>query len=336
MNPATPKPKTRHYFEWLALKWVLGHIRKGDINDANRKVRRLTPFFQKILRSEMGWAQRNLQMIYGDNLSSEQRRVLVRLSFENVLFSYLEGMRVTEIRFEDVNVNRLLDAVNLGRGVLACSVHIGSWEPGLKHLSDLSKPVETGIVYRHANNPLSEAEFSNIRAPYGVDWIRRDQPRQILQTIKDGKVLGMMTDMNTRDGAVTAPFLGVPAQCPPGAARFSLRFGAPIIPIVAIRTAPGVASFIVLPVLEPQQKRKFDEADVAALTTKLNNSFTEMVHEYAEQYNWLHARWRSRSDGSLWNLDMPLATMHAARVDSGAPFPKVGERVLKLIEERLG
>jgi Kdo2-lipid IVA lauroyltransferase/acyltransferase len=335
MSPTPAKPETKHYIEWLALKMVIGYIRGGDITATAKKVQRLTPLLQKILRSELKWAERNIQMIYGDTLSHEQRKILVRLAFENVLFSHVEGMQVEEIQFQENGLENLQAAIKLGRGVIACSVHIGSWEPALKRLAELVNPTPTAIVYRHANNPLSEAEFIKIRDPYGVEWIRRDQPRQILKAIRDKKVLGLMTDMNTREGGTTAPFLGIPAQCPPGPARLALRFGAPIVPMFSIRKAPGKANFIFLPALEPQQKRSVEEEDVAALTAKINASFATTIHNHAEQYNWLHARWRTRSDGQLWQPDDAIEIMQAARIDPTAPYPTLSERVMKKIEERL-
>ncbi|MBF0455269.1 MAG: lysophospholipid acyltransferase family protein [Magnetococcales bacterium] len=329
------KPSRKHKLEWLALKGVIHYIRRGSLASTPKKIGRLTPLLQKILRSERLWADRNLQLIYGHALSETEREVLVRLIFENVLLSHLEGMQIDGFQFEDHGVNHLKEAIQLGRGVIACSIHLGSWEPGLKHFAQLAAPSPTAIVYRHANNPLSEAEFIKIRASYGVEWIRRDQPRQIIKAIQEKKLLGLMTDMNTRVDGVTAPFLGVPAQSPAGPARLALRFGAPILPLVSIRQAPGQAKFIIFPALEPQKKAKPSLEDVVALTTKINDTFTETIHQHAEQYNWLHARWRTREEGTLWKTDTPIELMQCARPDPLAPYPEIAQRVLEQIEQRL-
>jgi len=205
--------------------------------------------------------------------------------------------------------------------------------PGILH--KLTFPTPCAIVYRHANNPLSEKEFLKIRAPYGVEWIRRDQPRQLLAAIKNKMAIGLMTDINTRKGGVTAPFLGLDAQCPSGPARLALRFGLPVVPIVSIRKSAGRAHFHVLPPVEPIKTSGTEDTNIASFTSQINSSFEPIIHKYAEQYNWLHARWRAREDSMLWNRKTPLEVMRAARNQSNAPYPALDERVIKKIEERI-
>ncbi|MBF0447953.1 MAG: lysophospholipid acyltransferase family protein [Magnetococcales bacterium] len=336
MSTHSSKPTWKHRLEWLALKGVIAYIQSGSVRSTPRKIARLTPLLQKILRSEFQWAQRNLQLIYADTLSEEQRRVLVSLTFENILLSHVEGMQAEAFEFHDSGLEHLQQAIALDRGVLVCSIHLGSWEPGIKHLVDLAAPTPTALVYRHANNPLSEAEFIRVRAPYGADCIRRDQPRQILKAVRDKKVLCLMTDINTREGAITAPFLDFPAQCPSGPARLALQFGTPIVPMVSIRTGPGQALFTALPALIPTPKKGATIEELTELTSQINAAFAPLIHTYAEQYNWLHARWRSKSDGTLWKPDSPIELMRAGRTcPVDAPDPTPGDRVLKLIKARL-
>jgi hypothetical protein len=62
---------------------------------------------------------------------------------------------------------------------------------------------------------------------------------------------------------------------------------------------------------------------------RINAAFTGWIHTYAEQYNWFHARWRSRPDGTLWRLDTPLSTIQQSRI---APCPDVAPRIRTLLE----
>jgi Kdo2-lipid IVA lauroyltransferase/acyltransferase len=329
------KISRKHHFEWLALKTIMATVCRGDITSTAKKIRRLVPLLELILPSEYGWAKRNIHLVYGEVLSPKERKMLVRMAFENVLLSHVEGMKVDEVWFQNEGTTHLHDALKLGRGAIACSVHLGSWEPALKQLAKIAAPTPTAIVYRHANNPKSETEFIKIRSTYGVEWIRRDQPRQILQAMKEKKVLGLMTDINTREGGVTAPFLGIQAQCPPGPARLSLKFGTPIVPMIPIRKSACQTHFLFLPPIIPEQKAVIKERDVVALTHRINAAFEPMVHRYAEQYNWLHSRWRGRKGGETWSLETPIEEMLCSRTDPLAPYPKLDERVLKLIQERL-
>ncbi|MBF0295547.1 MAG: lysophospholipid acyltransferase family protein [Magnetococcales bacterium] len=310
-----------HWGEWLLLRGLIAWIRSGEFPSAYRKARWLSGVGTRIFASEWAWANANLRLVYGPNLSESQRQRLARLAFENIFYSYMEGMRVHEIGFEDEHPERLRAAHALGRGVLICGVHIGCWEPGLKRLASIASPA--AILYRHANNPLSEKTFMALRASYGVEWISRQNTRDIMRAFQEKKVVGFMTDINTREGAVTAPYLGIPAQCFPGPARLAMRFRTPLVPIIATRQAPGRAIFRVGEPIDPLAGG--DDPDrVAILTRKINDAFIPWVHEFAEQYNWLHARWRARPDGSLWT---PQETASFANASHSIP----SQRVLDLI-----
>ncbi|MBF0339955.1 MAG: lysophospholipid acyltransferase family protein [Magnetococcales bacterium] len=311
----------RYRLEWLLLQGVISWVRQGDLPAAYARARRLARLGQRLLSREWAWANANLAMIYGENLTAEQRERLAALAFENIFCSHMESIRVHEITFRDANVERLLAARALGRGVIVVGVHVGSWEPGLKRLGSHVAP--TAILYRHANNPLSEKRFMELRAGYGVEWISRQNTREIVRAMQERKVMGFMTDINTREGGITAPYLGVPAQCPPGPARLAMKFNTPLVPIIATRSGPGQAVFRVGEPIEPLRGDASDQR-ITALTTEINHAFTAWVHEYAEQYNWLHARWRARPDGSLWRPE------DAARANPSPAHPS--SRVLELLQ----
>ncbi|MBF0127187.1 MAG: lysophospholipid acyltransferase family protein, partial [Magnetococcales bacterium] len=242
--------KPAHWGEWLLLRGVIALIRQGELAAAYRKARWLSRVGRSLFRSEWSWALANLQLVYGTNLTPRQRERLAALAFENIFYSYMESMRVHDIRFQDEHPERLRAVHALGRGVIVCGVHVGCWEPGLKRLAGIASPA--AILYRHANNPLSEKTFMELRADYGVEWISRQATRDVVRALQEKKVLGFMTDINTREGAVTAPYLGVPAQCFPGPARLSMRYQCPLIPIIATREAPGRALFRVGEPIEPK------------------------------------------------------------------------------------
>jgi KDO2-lipid IV(A) lauroyltransferase len=68
--------------------------------------------------------------------------------------------------------------------------------------------------------------------------------------------------------------------------------------------------------------------NVRHLTRRLNAAFEPWILEYAEQYNWLHPRWRFRPDGSVWTLRTTEAEMAAART---TPYALPSERLLRVI-----
>lgn len=331
----TRSKQVRHYLEWLILRGLMGFVRRGDMASAYARIHKLSWPLRQILQSEWQWANFNLQLVYGPNITNMQRQRLAAMAFENILRSHVDGMRIEDFQFfgsvAEQQLQPFQDIYRQGRGVILCCVHIGSWEAGLKILTAHGLPL--GVVYRHANNPLSEREFIEVRNPYGVQWIRRDDPRSMLRVLQEKKVLVLMTDINQRQGGITAPFLGVPAACPVGAARLAMRFQCPLVPGICLREGPGQVSFHFAPAIEPMSGQHNAEL-LATLTTRINSSFATWVHTYAEQYNWLHARWRSRPDGTLWTIKTKqakaelLATLRAART---VPYPHLSARIQQLL-----
>ncbi|MBF0622676.1 MAG: hypothetical protein HQL54_12185 [Magnetococcales bacterium] len=313
-----------HYLEWILLRWLISQVNKGSMADAYRRIQRLTRYLARpILRSEWAWANANLHLVYGDNLSAQQRDFLARRAFENILFSHVEGLRAWDTAFDTTPAQPLIDATALGRPMIIAAIHIGAWEPGMYQIGKLGVPLTA--VYRHANNPLSEREFQKARDQYGIGFIRRNEPRAFINVLKRNQALGLMLDINVKRNGITAPFLGVDAQCAPGTARLAARFQALVVPVMANRNTPGHATLRALPALEPPAKRA-DTATLQAFTAKINASVAPWVHEYAEQYNWLHSRWRSRSDGTLWKPEDALA--HKRPHAEYAPLSKRVENLI--------
>ncbi|MEO5377837.1 MAG: lysophospholipid acyltransferase family protein [Magnetococcus sp. DMHC-6] len=325
MNRYDKPMEAKYYWEWLALQGVSALMSLGTMTQANRRARFLSHIGKRILRSEWAWANTNLNLVYGPQLTPNAREKLATLAFENIFCSFMEGMRADEMHFENEGIEHLHQACRLGRGVILCSIHLGCWEPGLKQLAKVSQ-IPAVIVYREANNPLSEKAWMALRASYGVEWLPRGNNRGTLRALQEKKLLGLMIDIGTGKGGVTAPHLGIPALCPPGPAKLAIHFQCPIVPIVATRRGADQATFRVGEPIEPPLGNQ--EGMIPLLTDKINRAFDNWIHTYAEQYNWLHSRWRRRPEGADWKVQEEIENLWKFRT---APFSPLSERVLKLI-----
>lgn len=318
---ASPALHARFRLEWLVLRALHAVFSRIDIRRARACVRMLAPLATTVFRHDWKWAMRNLKLVFGPNLSDAERSQLVRLAFEHHMSSYLEGLRHADIAVEFEHHERLFQSHARGRGVILCGVHLGSWESVLPHAAHAGLPVVG--VYRRAFNPLSDRIFQEIRSDYRIEWIASDDADAIASALRAGKILGLMTDLNTIAGGLIADFLGIPASCPAGPARLAILQGAPIVPAVAIRTAPGRVTVQFEPPINPG---KSDPP--AEITRAINTVFEPWVLEYAEQYNWMHPRWRNRPDGRRWNLRMSEIEFATERT---APFLAVPERVRQVL-----
>lgn len=318
-------PKGQFLVEWLVLRAGITYLRCGDYSAACRRMRRLARWARPVLKFNWLWSQQNLRLIFGPNLTAAQRRRLATIAFENHFISYLEGLRHRDVAFDIHGGENLLAALAAGKGVILCGAHVGSWEPALSLGARQGVPV--AVVYRPAQNPWSDRLFQKIRASYDVTWIGSADVGTAFEALRSNKVLGLMTDLNVTRGGTVADFLGVPARCPSGPARLALMQQSPIVPAVAIRASEGPLQVHFLPAIVPP-KNDDTEGQVRSITRRINAALEPWVLEYAEQYNWLHPRWRCRPDGRQLALGASDEMLMAERT---APFLDVPDRVRALL-----
>ncbi|MBF0182890.1 MAG: lysophospholipid acyltransferase family protein [Magnetococcales bacterium] len=319
--------RVRHRLEWLLLQTLLPWLQSGDLAQASRRAQRLARLLRWLLASEWRWAQNNLYLVYGDHLTPAERLRLAAMAMENMVLTHLDGLRQDpfSILNHDSEARTILqECLAQGRGAIICGVHLGSWEIGLKWFASLGFPIH--VVYRHSNNPLSEQLFMAARAHYGVQWIRRDEPLKLLRALQKRHILVLMTDINQRRDGIPVPFLGTTALSPAGPARLAKRWQVPLLPLVCVREQTGQFRILNGPLLTANA-----DEDEVALTARIYACCQPWIHHYAEQYNWLHARWRSRPDGSLWQRTISAEALAAARL---TPPALPAERVHHLLNSR--
>ena len=170
------------------------------------------------------------------------------------------------------------------------------------------------------------SQFAAARASYPVEWIQKRDTFGAVRALRQGKLLVVMVDLNTTRGGLEADFLGLPACSPTGPARLARRLRVPVVPAVSVRVAPGRATLSLLP---PLRHLAGPESD-PSFTAELYRRFEPWVVEYAEQYNWLHPRWRHRPDGSVWSTKQAFAEQASRRT---RPFLDLPPRVRALLAE---
>jgi KDO2-lipid IV(A) lauroyltransferase len=178
-------------------------------------------------------------------------------------------------------------------------------------------------VYRRAQNPISNRRFQEIRAAYQVTWIESSDVAAIARALDEKKIVALMTDLNTLSGGLQADFLGIAAMGPAGPAKLAMIKNCPLVPAMALRAPGGKVDVHFEVPLYPG-----DELP-AQLARRINAVFEPWILEYAEQYNWLHPRWRARPDGSSWNLEMaPEELLIARKFPCYSPGPRIRSLLL--------
>lgn len=323
MRRHSPWRSLQHRVEGWLLRALLEDLRRGTVQDALERAVTWSKRARPLLRREQRWAERNLALVFGPDLADADRTALASLAVEQHVLSHAEGVRAAEVRVTSEGIEHLEAAAAAGRGAVIAAVHLGSWE-AVAHWLGARRGLPIACVHRPVDSPQSEREFAAARVGYGIEWIRKDNPVAMRRALRSGKLLIVMSDVNTTRDGVTAAFLGLPAQCPSGPARLALSAGCPVCPVFAIRESLGEARVVALEPLLPVAgvPRRETPSEVLRLVCGINAAFEPWILEYAEQYNWLHPRWRHRANGEVWTTRMPIGRQWAERVEPFAVLPQ--------------
>lgn len=132
------------------------------------------------------------------------------------------------------NLNYIDESLKKGKGVIIVSAHVGSWELGAVVLASLGYEV-AAVVLKHKQK-LVDDFFNQQRKNKGFLPIPlAEAARKCLEHLKQNKIIILLVDRNFTDNGLVMDFLNRKAMLPKGAAIFSLKTGAEIIPGLLLR-----------------------------------------------------------------------------------------------------
>lgn len=317
--------EAQYLLEFLLVWPFATLVRRLSERQSRALARGLSRVAYRVLSRDRRWCLRNLELVFGDQLTPSQRSRLALQSFEHIALTRVESLRWTEewmvanVIEEGGDRTRALlrKAKADGQALIFLTAHLGNYEliPAWGHHTGWS----SAVVYRPQNNWRVERLLAGSRAAY----LPRTVPRTPLTTLslmyalREQQCVGLLIDMNTLGNPVFADFLGIPAASPPGAAALALATGAPVILAIALREPDGRHRLIFHPPF-PLLRTGNRQRDLEANTQQYLRALEPYILAHPEQYNWPHPRWRYRPDGTFWTLETSLATMVAERRSSPA------------------
>jgi KDO2-lipid IV(A) lauroyltransferase len=178
-----------------------------------------------------------------------------------------------------------------GRGVLVATAHLGNWELSAFAHAWMTAPMH--IVVRPIDNPRVDAMVEQRRALSGNHIIeKKDAARDILRALKAGDAVGILIDQNTApEEGVFIDFFGIKACAGAAFARLAHHSGAAVVPGFALWSAE-----------EQRYVLRFDPiiemtGDVLEDTQRIHAHLENVILQHADQYLWIHRRWKTRPPG---------------------------------------
>lgn len=257
-------------------------------------------------------AMKNLDVIYsgGEKTLKEKKAIIKSLTYNVARFAveYLQLSRVNSRNYHRYAVldglENIQEALKENKGVIVVTAHVGNWE----FLGSIPAKlgIDLGVIINRQFNPYTDAWLRNIREYGGKiknfynevsDMVR------ISRHIRKGGVIGILIDQTYYFHPIFVPFFGKSSATADGAARFHLKFGAPMLTAFSIRQPDGR---YLLRYNKPFHFKKSGdmEKDILDLTAWINSEYEKIIREYPDQwFSLFHDRWERTRPEDFKDID---------------------------------
>lgn len=241
-------------------------------------------------------ALRNLRNAFGDSMTEADvrktaKQVFMHFARAAVEFFYLLSLSREQIdAMIDLEGAEHLDAaLAKGKGCIIITAHYGNWELLARKL--VIKGYKVSVIARDSDDPGMTGITTRIRENGGYQVFDKDQPLiGAIRALRRNEILGILPDQNESNG-IFADFFGRPVATATGPAVFSLRSGAPLVPVFAPRTVDDRYKATAYPAIEFTPTGD-EEKDIQTLTALINKAIEREVRAHPSQWLWLHDRWK--------------------------------------------
>src|SRR2546421_9631889 len=224
-------------------------------------------------------------------------RRLSRLNFQNLAKAYADLMQLPSARIEAMRpllkvtgLDNLDAARSLGRGVLAVSCHMGSyevvsaiWAATLAPVSFFAEELEPRALFEW---------YRDTRARLGISVLTLDLAglRKVTQALSDNEMVITAIDRDITGTGRTMPFFGRQAPIPMGPAAMALRLGTPLLPVCVYRLPDDTYMAEGLPLVLGESTGD-EKEDELRITQKLLRNIEDFIRAHPEQWHVPHRIW---------------------------------------------
>ena len=242
-----------------------------------------------------------LSHAFSHTLNPAEITHLARAVFWNLGRNTVDALRMGQITTANIDtlvtargMEHLEAAYRQGRGVLAVSGHIGNFELLGSYLALKGYPVT--VVVAKLYDPRLDLLLRNNRALGGLNIVDRDRATgAVVRALRQGHIVGLLVDQDTRVTGVFTPFFGRPAYTPIGPAVLAGRTGAPIVPMAIRRLKDDTHLITIRPPL-PLPGEPGSENAIREIVGQYTSAIEQFIRDDPAQWVWMHDRWKTQPD----------------------------------------
>jgi len=237
----------------------------------------------------------NLKAIFPEKSEREIRKIRIRM-FRNFAKYLVDFFRFSLIDQEYIrknihleNMHYIDEALNKKKGVIALSAHLGNWELGAALLALLGYPFYA-VVKPHKYKKVNDF-FNFQRESKGVKIIPLGKAvRQCLNVLKNNCMVALVGDRDFTEKGIIVDFLGRPAFLPEGAAAFSLKTGAVIVPGFMLRNIDDSFTLTMEKPIDFVPEKENQEA-IRELILHYKTILEDYIRRYPDQWYMFRKFW---------------------------------------------
>ena len=257
----------------------------------------------------------NLTVAFGSEKDMDEIRTIAREVFFHFSLTPLETIYLIAnshpfdrflLKIKIKGKEYLEEALAKKKGVIALGAHLGAFTLLGTRLAVEGYPVNVMInqgsfakLWKRLNG-YQENVGQKIFPPKPIPT----SIKKSLNALKRKEILYLVADEQQRRAGIPVPFFGQDAFTPSGPALFSLKTGAPILPMVVLRENRIEWTLVIGPPIEIERTAD-EKKDIEALTAKFTEAIEGLIREYPSQWAWLNRRWKPPKSLPKASLDTP-------------------------------
>lgn len=171
------------------------------------------------------------------------------------------------------------------QGAIILGAHFGNWEMIAYAIAAKGYPIHV-IARPQAHNRMNEF-MNGFRESRGVKVLMDDNLSASLKLLKEGGVVGIVSDLNARERGYRVPFFGRDASFYPSPVILSIRGKAPLIPTFIERQNDGTHKIRL-----EQPVEWLDHETMTQRVSRYVKRYEAAIRRCPDHWVWFHERYR--------------------------------------------
>jgi len=244
-------------------------------------------------------AMKNLDLVYGDTKTIDEKKRIAKKSMDNVLRMFLECPALYHkpekyiVTVDIEGEENIQKALEKGRGVLALGCHVGHFLLLINVLNMKRYPI--AYIYKETKNERFKTYTRRIIDNLRLNAIpmkpKSTAAKKALRVLKNNGLLWVALDQSTREGAMGVEFFGVKTATSQGPAVLAMKTNAVVLPMSMRRNGFLDHTLIVREPLE-LPATTIDAEGVYANLLMMNGMIEKEILLNPEEWWWFHRRWK--------------------------------------------